>query len=478
MTTHQGESESRAGPSHATLFVWLFAVSAIWHYTSSGSEIANYWFRYDPLVTPLVFLSIISAFIAACYPSKTAALMVMCVSQLIAICLRFPFVADHLVMELFLNLSILGAFLYLAVKGRTFAVSLDEMFALFSPIGRWLLIIMYFYGTFHKINPGFMSIDSSCAPPFVTGVPILRELLGSGWMEYAAIYGVLFLEAIAMLLLLSTRTKYFGMLLGMSFHFIIGISGYGTLAHFSGFALAMHTLFLPSGFGQRIYSEPLVPKILKNAASFRVVTILLISLQVVFALHLGITRQGFLVNALFGIFAVVLMSLVFKYGQIRPGDTAYRLKSPVFGLNLLSIWFFLHCASPYIGLGTGGTMAMFSGLRTEGGISNHYIIRSPLPLFSYQDKVIHIEQATNANLQEISEEGRGMVLFDFQRHFTYRDQLALPLTLRIDGIIYRLDNPTNFTAFVNEHFTAQSWLERKYMSFRLVDDPQPKQCRH
>ena len=36
----------------------------------------------------------------------------------------------------------------------------------------------------------------------------------------------------------------------------------------------------------------------------------------------------------------------------------------------------------------------------------------------------------------------------------------------------------SLTAFVNEHFVVQSWLERKYMSFRLVDDPQPKQCRH
>jgi hypothetical protein len=478
MTAQQDDPESRPGASHATVFVWLFAVSAIWHYASSGSEIENYWFRYDPLVTPLIFLSIVTAFIAACYPNKTIAVIVMCVSQLIAISLRLPFVADHLVMEFFLNMSILGAFLFLAVKGRTFAVSLDEMFAIFSPIGRWLLVIMYFYGTFHKINPGFMSIDSSCAPPFITGVPILREFLGSGWMEYAAIYGTLFLEAIALLLLLSTRTKYFGMLLGMSFHFIIGISGYGTLAHFSAYALAMHTLFLPSGFGRRICSEPLVPKALKNATRFRVVTILFITLQVMFAVHLGFTRQGFLVNGLFAIFAVLLMSLVFKYGQMRSGDAPYRLKSPVVSLNLLSIWFFLYCASPYIGLGTGGVLAMFSGLRTEGGISNHYIVRSPIPLFSYQDKVVYVEQATNPNLRELSEEGQGMVMFDFQRHFTYRDRLVLPLTLRIDDVIYRLDNPTNFTAFVNEHFTEQSWLERKYMSFRLVDDPQPKQCRH
>jgi len=63
---------------------------------------------------------------------------------------------------------------------------------------------MYFYGTFHKINPGFMSPHSSCAVPFIGGFPILRDLLGPGWLEYLAIYGTLVFEAIAMLLLFST----------------------------------------------------------------------------------------------------------------------------------------------------------------------------------------------------------------------------------------------------------------------------------
>ena len=465
-------------PSHATIFVWLFAVSTIWHYTSASDDIIHYWFTYSPKVTPLVFLSIVTAFIAACYPTKIWAVMTMCVGQIFAIFLRFPFVADHLVMQLFLNLSILCSFLYLAVSKRTLSVSIDEMFAIFSPIGRWLLIIMYFYGTFHKFNPGFMSMESSCAVPFIDGFPVLRSLLGSGWLEYGAIYGTLILESLAMVLLFSSRTKYFGMLLGMSFHFIIGISGYGTLAHFSAFALALHTLFLPSSVGQRAYDEPLVPDFLKNATKFRVVTIFLISLQVILALHLATTRQVHLVNSLFALFGISLMFLVFKYGQTRKEDAPYRLRSPLLTLNILPIWFFVYCFSPYIGLGTGGTIAMFSGLRTEGGISNHYIIRKPIPLFHYQDKVLYVEDAVNPSLQKLIADRQGVVMFDFQRHFTYRDQLMLPLTVNVEGRRYKLFDPDSTTAFVDEHFTEQTWLERKYMSFRIVDDLRPKKCRH
>ena len=405
-------------------------------------------------------------------------MMTMCVGQIISIYPRFPFVADHLVMELFLNFSILVSYLVVAYRNRTFAVSVEDMFAIFSPIGRWLLIIMYFYGTFHKINPGFMTPESSCAVPFVGGFPILRDLLGPGWLEYVAIYGTLILEGIAMLLLLSSRTKYFGMLLGMSFHFIIGISGYGTLAHFSAFALALHTLFLPSEFGKRIYDEPLVPEILRNALNFRVATVLLIVLQVALAIHLANTRSGLLVNTLFFLFAATLMFLVFKYGQMRQEDAPYRLKSPALALNLVPIWFFLHCMSPYIGLGTGGTMAMFSGLRTEGGISNHYIIREPIPLFSYQDQLVYFEQASNPSLQALADEGQAAVMFDFQRHITSRERLVLPVTLRVDGRVYEINTPAEFNAFAGQYFTEQTWLERKYMSFRVVDEPRPVKCRH
>lgn len=478
MTGISSTVADRKGPNHATVFVWLFAVSAIWHYTSSSSEIVGYWMRYDPLVTPLIFLSIVTAFVAAIYPDKTAALLVMSTGQLIANYLRYPFVADHLVMEIFLNLSIMLSYCYLAFKRRSFKITTTEIFDIFSPVGRWLLMIMYLFGTFHKINPGFMSVVSSCAVPFIDGFPVYAGRIGQEWVQYAAIYGTLIFEAIAMFLLLSARTKYFGMLLGMSFHFIIGISSFGTLAHFSAFALALHVLFVPSSFGERIFQESLIPAFLKNSSVFKGLTIILIALQIGFAFHLAKTHQGYLVNSLFAVFGVALLFLVFKHGQIRNSDAPYHLKSPFMALNLLPIWFLLHCMSPYVGLGTGGTMAMFSGLRTEGGISNHYIITKPIPLFPYQDKVVYIEAASNPSLQAAADDNQGVVMFDFQRHITQKENLMLPIRLRVGDVSYSITDPESFAAFANEHFTEQSWLERKYMSFRLVDSPAPDRCRH
>ncbi len=479
MTGNETNRISATGrPDHATVFIWIFAVSSIWHYASSSTEISRYWLQFDPLVTPLIFLSIVTAFIAATFPNRTWALLAFSLGQLIAIGLRYPFVADHLVMELFLNLSIVGSFCYLAITQKTPRVTTARIFELFSPVGRWLLIIMYFFGTFHKLNPGFMSLESSCAVPFVAGFPLPDALLSQEWVQWAAIYGTLIVEIIAMLLLLSARTKYVGMLLGMSFHLVIGISDFGTMAHFSAFAMALHVLFLPSSFGSRVAAVSYVPQILKNADNFKVFTIALVALQIAFALHLGYTRQGILVNSLFALFGLTLLYLVFQHGQIRSDDAQYRLRSSLTTLNILPVWFFLHCMSPYIGLGTGGTTQMFSGLRTEGGISNHYIIGEPIRLFSYQDDVVYIEKAQNASLKAASEDGQGIVLFDFQRHFIDREKLVLPLSLRVNEVRYTIDDVESFEHFANERFAKQSWLEQKYMSFRLVDQPRPNRCRH
>ena len=478
MINAASEQTSAKGPSHAHMFVWLFAIASIWHYTSSATELLRYWENFDPIVTPLIALAIITAMIVAVFPNRTPAILAFAGAQTLVIGFRFPFVADHLVMEIGLNLAILLSFAYLAIRRRSTDVSPDEMFSLYSPIGRWLLIIMYFYGTFHKINPGFMSLDSSCALPFIDGFPLPQAIIDLQISQYAAIWGTLILESVAMVLLLTTRTKYYGMLLGMSFHFLIGISSFGTLAHFSTFALALHTLFLPSSIGQQVYGTSWIPDFLKNESNFKVATIVFVLLQVFFGLHLLMTFDVYLVNSLFAIFGATLMVLVFKYGRVRSVDAPYRLKSSWLALNLIPVWFFVHCMSPYIGLGTGGALTMFSGLRTEGGISNHYLIPTPLRLFPYQDTIIYFDNASNPSLAPVVRDEQGMTMFDFQRHFMHREPLALPLTVRVDDQVYNLDDVPAIEAFAAKYFTEQSWLERKYMSFRLVDDPNPKICRH
>ena len=381
-----GDSDKNHVLSHATVFTWLLAISTIWHHTSSSNEVFDYWLHFDPVQTPAVFFAVTTAFIAACYPSSSKIFLLFVGTQILVISTRIPYIPTHVVMELFLYLTIFLSYLYLAYKGRNWLIDNSAIFNLFAPTGRWLLLIMYFFGTFHKINPGFLSLDSSCALPFFFGLPLPDVILKQTWAQYSAIYGTLILEFVAMLLLMSSRTKYYGMLLGMPFHFFIGISSYGSLAHFSSFALTLHSLFVPANFGQRIIDDRLISKYLKQRNVFLTITVTVVLLQFLFA-TLG---SWTLMNILFAIFGLLLMLMIFRHGKIEPDSKpAYRLSSSFPGANIMSALFFLHCSGPYIGLNTAGVVQMFSGLRTEGNVSNHYIINKPVQLFQYQKYVVN-----------------------------------------------------------------------------------------
>ena len=76
------------------------------------------------------------------------------------------------------------------------------------------------------------------------------------------------------------------------------------------------------------------------------------------------------------------------------------------------------------------------------------------------------------------EGGQGIVRFDFQRHFMKRENLILPVKLRVNDVSYSITDVESLRRFTNEQFTRQSWLEQKYMSFRLVDEARPIRCRH
>ena len=90
MTIESSKPGTAPGPAHASVFVWLVASSSIWHYTSSGTEILDYWFRFDPVVTPLIALAIVTAFLGALFPNRTWAVLLFAAGQLTAIAVRFP----------------------------------------------------------------------------------------------------------------------------------------------------------------------------------------------------------------------------------------------------------------------------------------------------------------------------------------------------------------------------------------------------
>ncbi len=461
--------------NNASFFIWLISIAAIWAHTSQPKEVYQYWLHFDPVQTPAIILATLTAFASALFPTRTYVFLVFCVVQLVTILIRFPNVPTHIVMELILSASVIGAFLLLCYRQKSPAVHYRDLFHAYAPVARWLLIIMYFFGTFHKINPGFLSLESSCAIPFIYGFPIPDSLLSAPWVGYSAIYGTLILEFIAMLLLLNRRTKYYGMLLGMPFHIMIGLSSFGVLAHFSVLAIALHATFLPSDFGKRVLADKWLPRFMLRADSYMVITFVVVLLQFLLARF----SLWSLMNIEFLIVAVVVFTLILRHGKFIQEDQDYRLISTLKPINLFAVLFLLQSAGPYLGLSTTGAVQMFSGLRTEGGISNHYIVTQPLYLFPYQKDVVYFDDMNDEFLDSLAAEGLAMNMFNFKEYVSRpTTKVRLPIKLRVNEESFTIATVDDFKAFANRYFVPYHYLERKFLHFKLIDSPHPRQCRH
>ena len=458
----------------AGMFIWMLAFAVIWHHTSSSREIITYWLQIDPVHTPGVVLACVIALVAACYPTRSWLVGLLALTEAVVVGLRMPFVPTHAYMEMIMFFGVFVCYAAPALHRRTFNPDMADVYQNFAPLGRWLLIIMYFFGTFHKINPVFLNPATSCALPFLDGLPFPYGWHDHMWLQYSAIYGTLIIEFAAMLMLLTRRFKYLGILTGVSLHLTIGISAYGTLAHFSTFALALHCLFLPDDALNQFQRSKYISAYRKNGNTLIFATTLLVSMQFYFAM----TAKWVGINYLFALYGGLFFGFVVLYGKLLPGGERPRLISRNWAINVLSALFFVHCCGPYIGLRTHGVVQMFSGLKTAGGESNHLIVTKPFYLFDYQDDVVEILYPNSRHFAYLMQQNMGTVQFKFQHYLFAGTKIPLPLAFRIGDNIYEIDSEGSFRKALPVIHRPYSWFERFYLDFRHTDLVAPTECRH
>ena len=184
------------------------------------------------------------------------------------------------------------------------------------------------------------------------------------------------------------------------------------------------------------------------------------------------------INMLFGLYAGLFMAFVILFGKMVQNEQKPRLLSANWAINLMSALFFVHCCRPYIGLRTHGVVQMFSGLQTEGGVSNHYIIHKAFYLFDYQKAVVEILYPNSRHFAYLMKNNLGTVGYKFSYYLLANSQVRLPLALRVNGKIYEIDSASTFQAALPAFYKRRNWFERFYLDFRHTDLVPPTQCRH
>lgn len=382
--------------------------------------------------------------------------------------LQMPAFSNHTIIKNFL----LFAFLAAGVAGLLKGSRLSEVFNDVAPVGRVLLLVMYIFGVFHKINADFMDPTVSCAVALWDAMPWPINIFRSVWLDYIFIYGTLVIETLIFVFLLIPAFRHAGIVAGIMFHMMLALSGYAMYAPFSMLSLLLHILFISPAAADRMLSSPLATAFLsfiKKPIGGIVVLLYCGALYFLAWLH---NYSG--VALLWFLWVLPLLSLVWRYGR-DPGDKRQReiFLSRHWYMNVISVFFLFNCLSPYVGLKTAQSINMFANLRLEGGVSNHYLMPASTQYFGYLDDVVHlIDHSGSDYFSYLEMEGLSLTYYDF---LNYMEKNPVGwVSYERNGILYKNVTSSDLNQEIEE-LLHPLWV-RKWFHFYPVDLSDKKKC--
>ena len=381
-----------------------------------------------------------------------------------------PMASNHTILKNFFLLGVLAAGLYHWLRGSSWS----RFFADIVPVGQALLVLMYVFGIFHKINEGFLDPAVSCAVTLWRLMPLPLRLLDGPLIHDLTIYGTFLAEGAIILLLLVPATRHWGIVAGMGFHMLLALSGFAMYPAFSSLSLALHTLFLSPEAAHRVVASPLFGRILRVLHS-PAGWMMLLSVLVLMA-WAALLRD----YATVGLFWLLLVgppaAAILLYGRCERGDrpSAPILWSRLRFLNVIGLLFLLNGAMPYLGLKSAQAINMFANLRLEGGYSNHLVLRGAPGPFGYLDDVVAIEAAEGSRYLEYIVRNRMHLVYYALLDRLEREPHARVTYTRANQRFENVDAAA--LADEIEQTLHPRWV-RKYFHFTPVDLTDAPRCR-
>lgn len=463
-----GRRGFRIPDNHETAFLALFT-RLFGIYTIL--DIFIYTLDYKPLVfTPAQPVLLVLGLAAMLAPRWLPGLVLLTLVAMVDAWFNAPTSSNHTMIRTMLSFAFLGAGLWHWLRGSPFTRFFQDV----RPVGRALLITMYVFGIFHKLNSDFLNPAVSCAVALWQQMPAPLAALDGPLMRFVAIYGTFAAEGTVLVMLLVRRWRGLGIVLGIAFHVLLALSNYQMYVTFSMLAVVLHLMFLSPAAAARItVSRPwrLFEALLGRPAGVAIV----LSLLAVMA-YAALIDQNTVVGLLWLALVALPFAAIALHGTAADpaGTMPPLLWSPLAPLNLVAALYVLNCLSPYLGFKTGQAGAMFSNLRIEGSRNNHLILsRPPGPLPYLQEVVILNAASGDPTLEYIARDGRdGLVPHHF--HSLLLDRPDVVVTYTQNGV--RHGPMTGAAILAAAGVGPRSAIERKLMVFRPVALPVPAHC--
>jgi hypothetical protein len=468
--------------SRLTLFVFLWACQALVHH-----EFYLGWLAADDWAGWLVLFAALALLVR---PASSTALAALALTSIVYNVRKWPFVVNHILVESLINATILaGLVAARAAHGSWSSFAAREgAYATFAPVVRAMVVLMYAFAFVAKLNPEFFDPEVSCVA--VMYDDLLRRLpfLGDGRaMRVASIWATIAIELALPLLLAIPRTRRLGVMLGVSFHLMLGAIGHRT---FSGLACAVYALFVMDDLAP--LAVRVRDRLVLRFGRERLVRIRFLAgvaacigvLLFVAAARTGLYRSGFgplrvyrvpwVVWGLWTVAVGVTYAAAWWNARGRPPAPG-PAPAPAW-LHVMTVLVVVNGSSQYLGLKTQTCFTMYSNLRTEADLSNHFFLPA-LRLASYQDDLVEVLDTDHPALRAHLEHEEWITWFEFKRftsetdedfHVLYRRGAAEPREFRRSGGV-----PSD-----PELARRHPLLARKLLYFRPVSRAECAPCRH
>lgn len=440
------------------IFLFCLGVFSLLHWL-----IYVFWYPYPAL--PSTHLIGLSGLWLAFRPRSTPALIVVVLALAVDGWVQAPVFSNHTALKNFMVLGLLVAGIEAMVRGK------DKNWILLrvAPYGGLLLIGLYFFGVFHKINSDFLNPGVSCAVALWQQMPLPEFLKVSGPFHLAGIYGTFIIETLIAACLLIRRLRLLGIAFGIGFHMLLATSSYEFYSTFSILTIALHTLFLHPHSHRTLIEDP-------GFVAFRTwagrwsgqLAIGVYCAFLVFVAYVSLPTQfGVLCWAFVG----PLIWIVWKHGRQDHDLVDWAALRSIWVPALFAV-FLLNGFSPYLGMKTAQSFNMFANLRLEGGVSNHLVF--PNAPEGYLADVVEIIDSRGVPwFGYIEREGLALVYYDFLNHMERAgDQVRV--SYRRDGEVREDISPSALSEEFDQVLHPR-WV-RKWFHFVPVDLKEPKQC--
>lgn len=397
---------------------------------------------------------------------------------------RMPLTTNHWLFAAFVNMTILQVAILEVLEKKSFHINTGHFFKRFSPLVRIEVIVLYFFAVFHKLNQGFFTPATSCASYLLKAQNIDQYVpLNEGLYAINA-YATLLLEASIPALLCFRRTRNAGALIGLFFHGVLSYSSYNAFYDFSSVMFACYFLFFSEAFSKTSYA--LYQKRKARISSYlntfttgklaQVCSLLVVGLGILYILNKRLdtfrTVNLYFFWTVYSLaLAAVLVSVILSRQSSSPEEKI--ISWPAGTLIIMPIVVFLNGIMPYIGLKTENSYAMFSNLRTEGGVSNHFLIPVKAQIFDYQKQWVEIESSSDPLLTQLATEHKALVMFEFRNYINDNRPARVEYLLNGSKKTFDAADPAS-VAEVGKN----PYLLRKLMKFRPFYPQGAQECTH